>query len=459
MNGSRNRRLLKATMLLIFVLGLAVVFTYSGGMDVIEACVSGLKQLRQVSLGELTSKVASRPDMDREVVYQFKLARISSPGGLQDLNSTDKYVEEVAAAQTGAELQPGQISYYQTYVTPNDPAVQAIAKGKGYEAIYQEAASWVWVEDMVLNGVQEKWLPPNYFLTQSPGLASNPVKGSVASDCEEQAYTLVSALRAAGMQAENVRVVTGQVNFGGSAGGHAWVEVFDESISSWFQLDPTSGGYYDSASKTYHQSRGLPYTFFKTYQYPSVQIWNYFNDKYFWDNNRQQGTVAKNWLTTETVAKQAPESEVIYQLPDSVHRVRVQRVKKLQEEAETFDQQELLRQLEQLRREREQQENQAQQEGQSKGQSSEQSQRIIIPEQQGTVAAVGRVTKIDDNTITMSTRFGALTIVYSSETIVNAASPESPGTIELDAVILVQGKVESAERIQAESIYIFPSNH
>ncbi len=270
-----------------------------------------------------------RQTIPQEKIQEFRLEKLTEKPGLVGLNETDQYVEEIAAKTTTQEILDTQISNYQTYVTPNDSAVQAIAKGKNPEQIYQEAISWVWVDDETLNQTEEKWLLPNTFLTQTPNMKTNPAKGRIASDCESQAYTLVSALRASGMPAEKVRVVTGKVNFGGSIGGHAWVEVFDEKIDGWFQLEATSGDYYDEKSKKVISSKGIPYDYFKEYQYPSINKWTMFNDKYFFDITRQQGVAPEIWFDDETVIKKADPSEIKYQLPETIRKMREEKTKRL----------------------------------------------------------------------------------------------------------------------------------
>lgn len=288
-----------------------------------------------------------------EALKKYGLARLVEFAGLEGLNETDKYVEEDNAENTEGNINENQISNYQTFVTPNDVAVINLAQGKGYQQLYQEAVAWVWVEDMIINGVPEKWLSPNYFLTKTPNLSTNPVKGKIASDCESQAYTLVSALRAAGMSAEDVRVVTGKVNFGGSIGGHAWVEIYDSDAGYWFQLEATSGSYYDSNTKTFNQSSGLSYNYYKTRPYPSIQIWTYFNDKYFWDNSRQDGIVAEHWLDPESNTKRPDPSEVTYEIPERFKRLREERAKKLQDLIENFDSDKLRERVEEFERIRE----------------------------------------------------------------------------------------------------------
>ena len=85
------------------------------------------------------------------------------------------------------------------------------------------------------------------------------MRGRVASDCEEQANTLASILRARGVKAEDVRVVLGKVNFEGSIGGHAWVEVFEDGM--WIPLEATSGDYWDDERVV--ESEGLPFCLFQ----------------------------------------------------------------------------------------------------------------------------------------------------------------------------------------------------
>lgn len=66
---------------------------------------------------------------------------------------------------------------------------------------------------------------PHEFLSVTPNYPSNPLKGNAVSDCEEQANTLVSLLRAEGVSADKVRAVVGKVKSRDGEGGHAWVEL------------------------------------------------------------------------------------------------------------------------------------------------------------------------------------------------------------------------------------------
>jgi hypothetical protein len=144
-------------------------------------------------------------------------------------------------AEEGWEEKEGQVSPYQQFVTPD--VVKDEVKGLTKEEIYEKAKSFVWVSDSVLHNSREKWMLPADFLVDTPAMEMNPVKGAIVSDCSEQANTLVSMLRASGVPAEDVRVVLGKVNFCGKVGGHAWVELKEES--KWQVLEATSGPFYD----------------------------------------------------------------------------------------------------------------------------------------------------------------------------------------------------------------------
>ncbi|MEW6222327.1 MAG: transglutaminase-like domain-containing protein [Candidatus Hadarchaeota archaeon] len=188
-----------------------------------------------------------------------------------------------------------QLSPYQAYVTPNDSAVQTLASGSTKQQAYSTAVQWVWVSDTTLNGISEKWLMPSEFLTNTPSYPTNPAAGHVASDCEEQAYTLVSLIRAIGTSASDVRVVVGQVNFNGEIGGHAWVEVYEGG--RWLALEATSGPYWDDEDGRLYQSSGYPYYYFLTHTFPSLEVWGYFNDTYYYNPTTGQGNAPASWRT------------------------------------------------------------------------------------------------------------------------------------------------------------------
>lgn len=191
---------------------------------------------------------------------------------------------------------------YQDYVTPFDSAVRNLSDGvNGNVEAYWAAVGWVWVSDSTLNDVQEKWLMPRIFLVDTPNYPTNPAKPREASDCEEQANTLVSLLRAEGVEAENVRVVLGLVNFEGSEGGHAWVEVYEDGV--WLALEATSGAYYNDDSHRLVERRGMRYNYYKTHSYPSVEIWFYYNDVYYIDYiHNKTNNPPVHWSTLQVVS-------------------------------------------------------------------------------------------------------------------------------------------------------------
>jgi len=187
-----------------------------------------------------------------------------------------------------------QLSPWQKYVTPKDSEVQRLVKGISTEdEAYATAVKWLWVSDQTLNGKRELWLMPHEFLTNTPGYLTNPVQGMIASDCEEQAYTLVSLLRAIGISAEDVRVVVGEANFGDETTGHAWIEIYENG--KWFALDATSGSYWNDDDNTLYDRAGYPYRYFKTHTYPSIEIWAYFNDIYYYNPSTGDINAPDHW--------------------------------------------------------------------------------------------------------------------------------------------------------------------
>ena len=189
-----------------------------------------------------------------------------------------------------------ELSPYQRYVTPEAPAIQALATiTPDAGDAYQKAVNWTWVSDQVLHGTQEKWLYPQEFLTETPTKATNPVRPKPASDCESQAYTLVSLLRSMGAPPEDVRVAIGKVRFGDQEGGHAWVEVYVDN--RWMALEATSGPYWDEGTGQLVQREGFPYDYFGSHSYPSTEVWAYFNDAYFYNASTGEGNAPPHWIT------------------------------------------------------------------------------------------------------------------------------------------------------------------
>jgi len=188
----------------------------------------------------------------------------------------------------------GEVSPYQRYVTPGAPAVQAIASEVDtVRNAYTVGVSWLWVSDATLNGETERWLKPQMFLNGTPDFEDNPVPGEPASDCEEQANTLTSLLRAIDVAPENVRSAMGEVNFSGDVGGHVWTEVWYQG--QWVQLDCTCGPYWDDGESKLVNSGGLPFNYFINNDYPVIEVWYYFNDQYFLDVGSGEGNAPGTW--------------------------------------------------------------------------------------------------------------------------------------------------------------------
>lgn len=195
-------------------------------------------------------------------------------------------------------------SHFHMYVTPDNETVLEYLEyndlNDKYD-IYESALSWVWVSDLLLNGQEEVWLYPAEFLNYTPNYSSNPVSGTIVSDCEEQANTLASLLLASGEYNESsVRVAIGCVNFDGITGGHAWVEVYEDG--EWFPLDATMGPYYnedeDELVSGYEENAN--YYKFSLESYPVVELWYYYNNVYFIDAISQTGNAPDNWKTVSS---------------------------------------------------------------------------------------------------------------------------------------------------------------
>ena len=188
----------------------------------------------------------------------------------------------------------GKASPYQRYVTPDDQAIEALTtRIDGAEDAYALAVQWTYVSEKTLNRVVDKWLKPHEFLANTPYFLTNPVKGEVVSDCEEQAYVLVSLLRAVGVQAEEVRVVMGKVDFDGTEMGHAWVELFTDN--HWLTLDPSSGPYWDDEAGEIVHRPGHSFDYYLNHPYPVIEIWVYGNDIYYLDLRDNAGNAPDSW--------------------------------------------------------------------------------------------------------------------------------------------------------------------
>jgi len=192
-----------------------------------------------------------------------------------------------------------QISNYQKYVTPDNPVVKSYLTSNGIttnQQAYSSAVQWTWVSDQTLNGKPELWLMPFAFIQNTPTNPNNPVLGEVASDCESQAYTLVSILEAAKIPKTNVRVVVGEVNFSGEIGGHAWVQLYQNG--EWLELEATSGSFWDDDDNKLVENEGFSFNYFKNHPYPVEEYWAFFNDAFFYNphNGKQSENLPQHWL-------------------------------------------------------------------------------------------------------------------------------------------------------------------
>lgn len=145
---------------------------------------------------------------------------------------------------------------------------------------YDESSSIIYLSDKTLWGVNEKWITPNAVYDETPSTTTNPTQ-NVVSDCEEHAITFVAMARQQNVPAENVRVATGYVEIGNEKFGHAWAQI-KLSDGTWMNVEPTSGSYIENNELIEHDALGLYY--YKDKTYPVVEIWGYFNDKYYTDS-------------------------------------------------------------------------------------------------------------------------------------------------------------------------------
>lgn len=193
------------------------------------------------------------------------------------------------------ENSSGEKFPFWVYVTPEDQAIRALAAQiNGVVDAYEVAVQWTYVSEQKLNHVADQWLTPHRFLIETPHNPSNPVKGQEVSDCEEQANTLVSLIRAEGIRPEEVRVALGEVTFNDVETGHAWVELLIDG--HWVALDPGSGPYWDDEAEKLVQRRGFSFDYYTNHTFPVLQIWTYYNDIYYLDLRNGSGNAPVSWL-------------------------------------------------------------------------------------------------------------------------------------------------------------------
>jgi hypothetical protein len=192
-------------------------------------------------------------------------------------------------------MSDGTMSHYQSFVTPdNQTILDAAAQYSTIEDIYDQANAWLYVSDPLLNGETDVWLSPEDFLTSTPHYETNPVPGTVAGDCEEQANTLVSILRAAGISAEDVRVVLGRLpNDENPAKGHVWAEILLNG--GWTALDPSQGPQWNDNLGLITLYKGKDFEYYRNHDYPVTDVIAYYNDLYFLDVENNTGNAPETW--------------------------------------------------------------------------------------------------------------------------------------------------------------------
>ena len=232
----------------------------------------------------------------RQLLRELKLNRTIIK---KDVVSEDEVKKEII--ERVPEIPQGKQSRYQAFITPDNADIVSLAGSlpENPVAIYGESVTWTWVSEETLNGVAEKWLKPNEFISGTPTYPNNPLPGEIVSDCSEQANTLVSLMRAKEVPAENIRAVLGLVNFSGETGGHVWVEYWNGQ--RWIALDATSGPYWDDAAGKKVDSRGIAFNYFAAHEYPSLEIWGYYNDVYYYDPRSGEGNPPQKWKTQQMV--------------------------------------------------------------------------------------------------------------------------------------------------------------
>ena len=233
---------------------------------------------------------AVRPDES-----QITLAVHSTTSGFTSVPQFSPYNNSpIAMIRDYFESNNSERFPFRLYVTPKHHVIQALAAQiNGAEEAYNVAVQWKYLSDQKLNQIAEKWLVPHEFLTDTSYHPGNPLKGDIVSDCEEQAYTLVSLMRADGIRPEEVRVVLGEVRFADEVIGHAWVELLING--RWVALDPSYGPYWDDAAGRLIRRRGRSFDYYASHIYPVIQVHAYFNDIYYLDLSDGLGDAPVSW--------------------------------------------------------------------------------------------------------------------------------------------------------------------
>ncbi|MBN2238715.1 MAG: transglutaminase domain-containing protein [Dehalococcoidales bacterium] len=183
---------------------------------------------------------------------------------------------------------------YMSFITPGSPSVQKLAANlTGIEQAYYIANQWLYISEYTLHHAEDRWVLPEEFLSESPFGKYNPAYGEIAGDCEEQANTLASIIRALGVPAEEVRVVLGIVSSGSINRGHVWVEVYHDGY--WLPLDPSQGPRWDEYTNSLDIRPGLSFDYYASRVYPVSQVTAYYNDTYYIDAERFMDDAPALW--------------------------------------------------------------------------------------------------------------------------------------------------------------------
>ncbi len=250
-----------------------------------QSCV--IRSVPEDKLSTFLENIKQDLDVERDVMIRKNHLNRTLKKDVLDKDKLDEFLKKQTQNTTVALP-------YQLFVTPEAKTVKSLSSSlNGMQEIYTESLHWVWISDELLFGEDEQWLYPSEFLKNTANYPTNPT-GKTASDCEEQANALASVLIANGYSSENIRVVLGLVDFDGTVGGHAWVQVYENN--NWLDIEATMGDYYDESTGEIILLRSdISYTYFKYHEYPSKEIWYYYNHEYYLIPNKK-GNAPSHWL-------------------------------------------------------------------------------------------------------------------------------------------------------------------
>lgn len=234
-------------------------------------------------------------DITRQDAVQIAFVGHSITSGVTSAQEpARRYNSGIPKVKDYVESNPNKEFPFWLFVTPEDQAIEALAAQiSGPRDAYEIAVQWIYVSEQKLNYVADKWLIPYEFLANTARYATNPLQGEEVSDCEEQANTLVSLIRAEGIRPEEVRVALGEVTFNDVETGHAWVELLTNG--EWVALDPSWGPYWDDKAEKLVRRQGVPFNYYASHTYPVLQVWAYYNDIYYLDPRDGSRNAPASW--------------------------------------------------------------------------------------------------------------------------------------------------------------------